>query len=130
MQADIFHGEQGIPDDDVGAFLQKRPICWCAGSGGVLCAAAAAWQEGSETHWGRLSCSRPSGGGTLGRGWRGSRLTTCLRWALTASTWTPARRRVRIVCGMGGQDRGRARAAFYRGTVTPVVLERHAYRAI
>ena len=26
MQADIFHGEQGIPDDDVGAFLQKRPI--------------------------------------------------------------------------------------------------------
>ena len=54
MQADIFHGEQGIPDDDVGAFLQKRPICWCAGSGGVLCAAAAAWQEGSETHWGRF----------------------------------------------------------------------------
>lgn len=37
-----------------GLSWQKRPICWCAGSGGVLCAAAAAWQEGSETHWGRF----------------------------------------------------------------------------
>lgn len=58
MQADIFHGEQGIPDDDVGAFLQKRPICWCAGSGGVLCAAAAAWQEGSRDPLGPL-CRAP-----------------------------------------------------------------------
>lgn len=36
---------------------------------------------------------------------------------------------VRIVCGMGGRIVGEP-AAFYRGTVTPVVLERHAYRAI
>lgn len=94
MQADIFHGEQGIPDDDVGAFLQKRPICWCAGSGGVLCAAAAAWQEGSETHWGRfVVLPGLPGAAHWVAGWRGSRLTTCLRWALTASTWTPARRR-------------------------------------
>ena len=89
MQADIFHGEQGIPDDDVGAFLQKRPICWCAGSGGVLCAAAAAWQEGSETHWGRFVVLPAFRGRHIG-----SRLARfSFDDLFTASTWTPARRR-------------------------------------
>ena len=129
MQADIFHGEQGIPDDDVGAFLQKRPICWCAGSGGVLCAAAAAWQEGSETHWGRFVVLPAFRGRHIGSRLARFSFDDLFAMGVDRIHMDARETTVRIVCGMGGRIVGEP-AAFYRGTVTPVVLERHAYRAI
>lgn len=30
MQSNIFYIEQGIPEDDVQEFLERKPICWCA----------------------------------------------------------------------------------------------------
>lgn len=129
MQADIFHGEQGIPNDDVGAFLQKRPICWCAGSGGVLCAAAAAWQEGSETHWGRFVVLPAFRGRHIGSRLARFSFDDLFAMGVDRIHMDARETTVRIVCGMGGRIVGEP-AAFYRGTVTPVVLERHAYRAI
>ena len=95
----------------------------------MLCAAAAAWQEGSETHWGRFVVLPAFRGRHIGS--RLARFSFDDLLAMGGDRIRMAAREttVRIVCGMGGRIVGEP-AAFYRGTVTPVVLERHAYRAI
>ena len=47
MQTSVFHGEQGIPDEESKAFLIKKPIFWCAESklDGKIYAATAAWKR-------------------------------------------------------------------------------------
>ena len=87
----------------------------------MLCAAAAAWQEGSETHWGRFVVLPAFRGRHIG-----SRLA---RFSFDDLFAMGVDRIHMDARGMGGRIVGEP-AAFYRGTVTPVVLERHAYRAI
>ena len=36
MQSNIFYIEQGIPEDDVQEFLERKPICWCAEANGEI----------------------------------------------------------------------------------------------
>lgn len=129
MQAAVFHGEQGIPDDDVGAFLQKCPICWCAESGGTLIAAAAAWQEGGEMHWGRFVVLPAFRGRHIGSRLARFSFDDLFAMGVDRIHMEARETTVRIVCAMGGRIVGEP-AAFYRGTVTPVVLERQAYLAI
>ncbi|WP_295764261.1 GNAT family N-acetyltransferase [uncultured Oscillibacter sp.] len=68
MQADVFSGEQGIPSEDIDAFMAKGPICWRAGSDGKLYAAAAAWKENDEIHWGRFGVFPAARGLYIGTG--------------------------------------------------------------
>lgn len=37
MQSNIFYIEQGIPEEDVQEFLERKPICWCAEANGEIC---------------------------------------------------------------------------------------------
>ena len=54
LQSNIFHTEQGIPEDDVNEFLSRNPICWCAEQDGEICGTAIAWKADGIVHWGRF----------------------------------------------------------------------------
>ena len=54
LQSDVFHIEQGIPEDLVEEFLSRNPICWCAKQNGEIIGTAIAWLEDGIMHWGRF----------------------------------------------------------------------------
>ena len=112
-----------------GLSCKSDPSAGAPGRGGVLCAAAAAWQEGSETHWGRFVVLPAFRGRHIGSRLARFSFDDLFAMGVDSIHMDARETTVRIVCGMGGRIVGEP-AAFYRGTVTPVVLERHAYRAI
>lgn len=126
MQADVFSGEQGIPSDDIDAFLAKEPICWCAETGGKIYAAAAAWTEGGETHWGRFVVFPAAHGMHIGTQLARAAFRDLFDTGVETIHMDARDATVAIVCGMGGRVVG-APYPFYEGNVTPVVLERSAF---
>ena len=128
MQADIFHGEQGIPADDIDTFLAKKPICWCAKSkiDGKIYAATAAWQEDNETHWGRFVVFPAARGKHIGTKLAKVSFDELFDMGIEKIYMDARDTTVRIVCGMGGHITGES-YKFYEGNVTPVVLEKRDY---
>ncbi len=128
MQADIFHGEQGIPADDIDTFLAKKPICWCAKSkiDGKIYAATAAWQENEETHWGRFVVFPAARGKHIGTKLAKVSFDELFNMGIEKIYMDARDATVRIVCGMGGHITGES-YKFYEGNVTPVVLEKRDY---
>ncbi len=128
MQTAVFHGEQGIPDDETEAFLAKKPILWCAESkaDGKIYAATAAWQEKNETHWGRFVVFPTARGKHIGTRLAQVSFNDLFDMGISKIYMDVRDATVKIVCGMGGHIVGEA-YKFYEGNVTPVVLERKDY---
>lgn len=123
MQSDVFHGEQGIPADDIDTFLAKKPICWCAESDGKIYAATAAWQEAHETHWGRFVVFPAARGRHIGTKLARISFHDLFEMGVDKIYMDARDATVKIVCGMGGHIVGKP-YPFYQGNVTPVVLEK------
>ena len=121
MQADIFSGEQGIPSEDIDAFMAKGPICWRAGSDGKLYAAAAAWKENDEIHWGRFGVFPAARGLHIGTGLIRSSFAEMLHEGVVKLYMDARDAAVKIVCGMGSRIAGGPYES-YEGNVPPVVL--------
>ena len=49
LQSNIFHNEQGIPEDNVEEFLARNPICWCAELDGKITGEPQSFYEGNVT---------------------------------------------------------------------------------
>ena len=128
MQRDIFSGEQGIPGDMNDAFLAKNPILWCAESktDGKIYAATVSWQENNETHWGRFVVLPSARGRHIGTKLAQTSFEDLFTMGVEKIYMEARDSTVRIVCGMGGKITGEP-YEFYKGTVTPVVLERKDY---
>lgn len=129
LQTAVFHGEQGIPAEEIAAFTAYDPVCWCAVTpDGAPAAAVAAWQEGGQTHMGRFVTHPDLRGRHLG--------TALLRFALgdlfaggTEAVYAEARdETVRIAAAMGGAVIG-APTLFCGDSVTPIVIRREDYLA-
>ena len=121
MQADVFSGEQGIPSADVDAFMAKEPICWCAEADGKLYAAAAAWKESNEVHWGRFVVFQAARGLHIGTRLARFSFSELFHEGVDKIYMDARDITVKIVCGMGGKIVGEP-YKFYEGNVTPVVL--------
>ena len=128
MQADVFSGEQGIPADDIDTFMAKKPLCWCAESAedGKIYAAVAAWNENSETHWGRFVVFPAARGHHLGTALARASFDDLFDMGVDKVYMDARDATVKIVCGMGGRVVGEP-YKFYEGNVTPVVLEKTGY---
>ena len=127
MQNAAFHGEQGIPEDSVEHFSQKSPVCWCAFQGETLVGTVAAWQEEGRTHVGRFVVDPNYRGHHIGR-----RLICTAFEDLFAEgaeeLYMEARAiTVKLVKSVGGRVVGET-VPFFGGTITPMTLEREAYR--
>ncbi len=126
MQTEIFCGEQDIPEDLIAAFLSCGPTCWVAERGGEIVASIAAWEEGGKVHLGRFVVLPQLRGRKIG--------TELLRHAVrelfgggTETIYMESRdSTARMVRTIGGRDTGEP-FAFYRGNVTPQVLEKSAW---
>ena len=123
MQADVFSGEQGIPSEDVDAFMAKDPVCWCAESDGKLYAAAAAWKENNEIHWGRFVVFPAARGQHIGTRLARFSFAELFQEGVDQIYMDARDATVKIVCGMGGKIVGEP-YKFYEGNVTPVILTR------
>lgn len=44
MQTEIFCGEQDIPEELIGTFLDQNPICWCAEQDENIIGSIASWE--------------------------------------------------------------------------------------
>lgn len=128
MQVDVFSGEQGIPADDIDAFMAKKPLCWCAElpEDGKIYAAVAAWKENGETHWGRFVVFPAARGHHLGTELARFSFNELFETGVDKVCIDARDATVKIVCGMGGRVVG-APYQFYEGNVTPVVLEKKDY---
>ena len=128
MQSDVFHDEQGIPDDDIDTFMMKKPICWCAESktDGKIHAATAAWKEHNETHWGRFVVFPTALGKHIGTKLARVSFDDLFDMGIDKIYMDARDATVKIVCGMCGQIVGKP-YKFYNGNVTPVILEKNYY---
>lgn len=127
MQEDVFGGEQGIPRNEVGTYMQRAGQCWCAEADGKIYAATAAWKEGEETHWGRFAVYPDARGRHIG--------TELARWSFqdlfaqgVEEIHLDARdATVKIVCSMGGKIVGEP-YPFHKGNVTPMILKKEDFK--
>lgn len=126
MQADVFSGEQGIPAEDIDAFMAKEPVCWCAESDGKLYAAAAAWKENNEMHWGRFVVFPAARGLHIGTRLARFSFAELFHEGVDKLYMDARDATVKIVCGMGGKIVGEP-YKFYEGNVTPVILTKDGF---
>lgn len=126
LQSNIFHAEQGIPEDDVETFLTRSPICWCAELAGKICGTAIAWKEDNVMHWGRFVVVPEMRGQHIGAKLARYTFEDLFHEGVDEICMTARDTTVKIVCGMGGEIVGES-YLFYGGNVTPVVLKKEKY---
>ena len=126
LQSNIFHMEQGIPEDDVNEFLERNPICWCAEKDGEICGTAIAWEEHGIMHWGRFVILPSMRGNHIGPTLARFTFEDLFDNGVQEIHMTARDTTVKIVCDMGGEITGEP-VPFYDGNVTPVVLKRENY---
>lgn len=127
LQSNIFHNEQGIPEDNVEEFLARNPICWCAELDGKIIGTAIAWKEASEMHWGRFVVLPSLRGQKIGPKLARYSFEDLFEQNVDEIHMTARDTTVKIVCDMGGKITGEPQS-FYEGNVTPVVLKRENFK--
>lgn len=128
LQTSIFHGEQGIPLDDIAGFFDRDPQCWCAVLDDTVIGAVAAWNENGVLHWGRFVIHPDYRGHHIGT--QMARLSFDDLFSLGVTELYMEARDItaKIVCRMGGQIVGEPQP-FYIGTITPIILRKYNYRS-
>ena len=127
LQTEVFSGEQDIPEEMIDSFLSSRPTCWVAEQDGRIVGTISAWEEEEEVHLGRFAVLPALRGQKIGSALLHHAVEDLFRHG-TAAIHVEARdSAAKLVRRMGGRDTGEP-FPFYRGTVTPMVLEKEAYR--
>ena len=126
LQSNIFHTEQGIPEDNVNEILSRLPICWCAELDGEIIGTALAWKEQGIMHWGRFVVIPSLRGHHIGPSLARFTFEDLFSHGVDEIHMTARDTTVKIVCDMGGQVTGEP-MPFYEGNVTPVVLKRENF---
>lgn len=129
MQTKIFSEEQGIPAALVREVTGRDPHFWVAVLDGRVVGGAASWTEENGVHLGRFVVTPPLRARHIGR-----RILRCAFDELFADGAERVHMEardvtVRLVCAMGGEVVGDP-VPFFIGDVTPVLLEKSAYRPL
>lgn len=127
LQKEIFCEEQNIPEEMIGTFLSNRPVCWVAEQNGRIIGSISSWEEKDEVHLGRFVVLPQFRGQKIG--------TKLLNHAVHELFQNGAKiiyieardSAARMIRAIGGRNTGEA-FEFYLGNVTPMVLEKEAYR--
>ena len=126
IQTEVFCGEQDIPAEIIASFLSNGPTCWVAERDGRIVGSIAAWTENGETHLGRFAVIPELRGHGIGKALLKHAALELFRGD-TEIIFAEARdSAAKTVRAMGGRDTG-APFPFYRGNVTPLVLEKASF---
>ena len=127
MASEVFTREQGIPADDIDAFLKKEPICWCAETAdGKIAAGVASWNENGETRCGRFFVIPSERGHHLGTKLARFMFEDLFDMGVETIHMEARDTTVKIVQGMGGRVVGET-FQFFGANETPLVLEKKDY---
>ncbi len=126
MASEVFTREQGIPADDIDAFLAKGPICWCAAAGERIAAGVASWKEDGQTHCGRFFVIPSERRHRIGTALARFAFEDLFAMGVETIHMEARDTTVKIVVGMGGRVVGEP-FPFFEGNVTPLVLEKKDY---
>ena len=125
IQTEIFCGEQEIPEELIATFLQSRPTCWIAELDGRIVGSIASWEENGETHLGRFVVLPELRGQKIGTKLLDHAVSDLFDAGVESITVEARDSAARMFRALGGRDTG-APFPFYRGNVTPMVLEKPA----
>ena len=126
MASEVFTREQGIPADDIDAFLKKEPICWCAIADDKIAAGVASWNENGETRCGRFFVIPSERGHHLGTKLARFMFEDLFDMGVETIHMEARDTTVKIVQSMGGRVVGET-FQFFGENETPLVLEKKDY---
>jgi len=129
MQREVFCEEQDIPAELIETFLSDRPICWVAEQDGRIAGSISSWEERDGTHLGRFVVLPHLRGRRIGTRMLHHAVRELFGGGVEIIYAAVRDSAARILRAIGGRDIGEA-VPFYRGTVTPMVLEKKAYRRV
>jgi ribosomal protein S18 acetylase RimI-like enzyme len=127
IQKEIFCGEQNIPEDLIGTFLSSQPICWIAEQNGRIIGSISSWEEKGEVHLGRFVVLPQFRGQKAGTKLLNHAVLELFQNGVEVIYVEARDSAARMIRAIGGRDTGEA-FEFYLGNVTPMVLEKGAYR--
>ena len=126
MQVAVFHGEQGIPAEDIRMSTKEDQQWFCVERSGQVIGSVAGWSEAGKTHMGRFVI-RPD----LRRRGIGKKLVrlafeTLMAQGVEEFFMEGRDATVDLVCSFGGVKTG-APFPFFNGNSTPLYLHRDNY---
>lgn len=126
MQVAVFHGEQGIPAEDIRMCGKEDPQWFCIDRQGEIIGSVAGWKEDGKTHMGRFAV-RPD----LRRQGLGKKLVrlafeTLMEQGVEEFFMEGRDATVELVCSFGGIKTGPS-FPFFNGNCTPLYLHRDNY---
>ena len=129
MASEVFTREQGIPADDIDAFLKKETIFWCAATAdGKIAAGVASWNENEngQTRCGRFFVVPAERGHHLGTKLARFMFEDLFDMGVETIHMEARDTTVKIVQSMGGRVAGET-FQFFGANETPLVLEKKDY---
>lgn len=126
LNAQIFEGEQNIPQEMNYIPAEKQPQWWCMEQDGELVGTAAIYCEGAQWHMGRITVAPKLRGQHKGTFLLKSVLTEVFAQDVDNIFLEARDATVHILTGFGAEIVGEP-FAFYRGNVTPILLTRTAF---
>ena len=123
IQTEIFCGEQDIPEELIATFLSSCPTCWVVERDGRIAGSIASWEENGETHLGRFVVLPQLRGQKVGTKLLAYAVQDLFAAGVESSHVEARDSAARMLRAMGGRDTGDP-FPFYRGNVTPMVLEK------
>lgn len=129
LQKEVFCKEQDIPEELIGSFLSNHPICWVAEQNGRIVGSISSWEEEDAIHLGRFVVLPHLRGQGIGTKMIAHAVDELFRSGAESIYALARDSAARMLRAMGGRYVGEA-VPFYRGNVTPVVLEKEAYRRL
>ena len=126
MQVAVFHGEQGIPAEDIKMSKKENQQWFCVEHQGEVIGSVAGWTEDGKTHMGRFVI-RPD----LRRQGIGKKLVrlafeTLMNQGVEEFFMEGRDATVDLVCSFGGEKTGEP-FKFFNGNCTPLYLHRDKY---
>lgn len=126
MNAQIFEGEQNIPQEMNFIPADKQPQWWCMEQDGELVGTAAIYREGKQWHMGRITVAPKLRGQHKGTFLLKSVLDDVFAQDVDNIFLEARDATVHILTGFGAEIVGEP-FAFYRGNVTPILLTRDKF---
>ena len=126
MQVAVFHGEQGIPAEDIRMSKKENQQWFCVEHHGEIIGAVAGWTEENKQHMGRFVIRPDLRGQGIGTKLVRLAFETLMEQGVEEFFMEGRDATVKLICSFGGVTTGDP-FPFFNGNVTPLYLHKNNY---